>query len=180
MLAGALLIPLDVVRAEPELIMKDQVLFKRFFYVANGFYPNEQQMQWFGNYKDGVTHQTRGPRQSGVTTFMLTLALYESKCNGSHVALCPQNHEMTRLCRERIIKMSDRLGKSVKDGPIVYLTSADQRIGNPDAKVFVMNDANRYPEAYSFNTYALHKVYFFGTAETRPYKGSEYEGKIIY
>lgn len=168
MLAGALLIPLNLVRAE-DPPRDDLELFKRFFYVANGFPPNERQLKWFVDYKDGVTHHTRGARQTGVTTFMLTIALYETKCNGINIAWFPQNSYMARFCRKRIKDMEHNLGKSVNDGKIYsedvnyYSLMGSKR----PLKVFIMNDANRLPPTYM--SYTPEKVFYFGTGESQPY-----------
>lgn len=165
MLAGALLIPLDLVRAE-DPPRDDLELFKRFFYVANGFAPNENQLEWFVDYKDGGYENFTSMRQTGMTTFMLTLALFETKRNGINVSIFPQCYDNSWRLSNRLNVMEDRLGKSVRDGSIYFYNNSDYIRGlSKSTKVFVTNDALKLPATWDWEIMKARQVFTFGTYE---------------
>lgn len=62
------------------LFCNDETLFFiNFFIAVNNFIPNKSQINWFKDYCDNAwrsSYNFRGPHQSGVTTFQVTLAKY--------------------------------------------------------------------------------------------------------
>jgi hypothetical protein len=181
-LSGALLIPIHSAYSDEDSqqrknqINSQTVLFRRFFIAANGFPPNENQMRWIADYQDEDKHYTRGPRHSGVTTFMLTLALFESKYNKVDIAWLPPNSRIAHICRDRIKQMEDRLYKTDNDGTI-FFCSADRARGlsneprkvkcfvmaDASQKIFEIKDDGRSP--YAPNVYSSANTYYFGTVE---------------
>lgn len=156
-------------KTEVDAKKKAKALFRRFFTTANGFPPNKYQTSWFHNYLEGE-HHFRGDRQTGMTTFMLTLALYETKCNGINVVYFPQYHSMELAWKVNLDMMQYRIGRSVKDGKLFcgrYYDRFDQEIRGHRAKGFFANDGR----FLSMNS-PKHKVsldvpkkdhYYFGT-----------------
>jgi hypothetical protein len=161
---------------------KARALFKRFFTTANGFEPNMYQMHWFHRYQEG-SKSFVGARQTGMTTFMLTLALYENKCNGTNISWFPSNSHMHRHCNNLMSVMQERLGKSINDGHL-YSSYGDfeNLLGsNRPLKVFVMNDAGRLPNSFEGSPYLLKQSHFFGTDESYVgHRGSEYAKDKYY
>lgn len=147
---------------------KARALFQRFFKTATTFTANPMQMFWFDQYQSGQIHNLKGARQSGMTTFMIALALFESKVHRKSVLITPQSYGMADRVEDIIDQMSLRLGKSVKDGDIIvglcmyYANDSTPRGFNLQ---FNMNDGGLYnyetqkdePNKYSSN------VYDFGT-----------------
>jgi hypothetical protein len=154
---------------------KARALFQRFFKTATTFEANLTQMFWFDQYQSGEIHNFVGARRTGMTTFMLVLALFENKCHGTNIAWFPSNSHMHRRCNEMMSVMQDRLGKSIKDGTMYsnYGEFRDLLGSSNPLKVFVMNDADRLPTSFECTPYLCGQSYFFGTTEPRGYKASE-------
>ena len=149
-----------------------QKLFIRFFMIANDQYPNERQLKMFDDYQNGKQVH-KSPRQTGMTTFMLTLALFETKCKGNYIAFFPHGSCMLRICQERTKIMEARLGKSIHDGEIIYPYSIEKLKGRylkSKVKCYVMNDAKQIPSDWNPNAYNMDLTFFFGTGESTQYK----------
>lgn len=166
---------------------KARAIFQRFFKVATTFEANENQLVWFDQYQSGTVHNFTGGRQTGMTTFLLVLALYEKKVLGNNVALFPQYHAMYRKCFELVATMEDRLGKSVRDGQIFWawhLEKFDKSIRGHRAKGFFMNDDGVFPldTPRALRTLAALKedIYYFGTREPGIKGKSYFDSGYIY
>jgi hypothetical protein len=166
---------------------KARALFQRFFKTATTFTANPMQMFWFDQYQSGQIHNFTGPRQSGMTTFILVLALFEKKVNGNNIALFPQYHAMHRKCTELVAEMEDRLGKSVRDGQIFWgwdHEKFDKSIRGHKAKGFFMADAGLFPldTTKRIKSLAAPKGshYYFGTHQPAGKPKSAYDAGYIY
>lgn len=154
---------------------KARVLFQRFFKVATTFEPAAMQMFWFDQYASGQVHNFTGGRRTGMTTFLLVLALYEKKVLGNNVALFPQYSAMNHKCNEMIAIMEDRLGKSVRDGKIFCgwdHVKFDKSIRGHKDKGFFMDDAGLFPMDTQKRLASLgapkESIFYFGTGENQP------------
>jgi len=158
---------------------KARALFQRFFRNATTFEPTPTQMFWFDQYEQDVRLFT-GPRQTGNTTLMLVLALFENKARGTNIALFPSNAHMLIRCRQLLGVMEERLGKSTLDGKVYsHDNRGELQLGKP-LKVFVMNDANIMPAEFSGDLpMVAENARFFGTHETRPYVVTNFRPAIV-
>jgi hypothetical protein len=159
----------ELIKQSAEYIAKRKAraLFQRFFKVATTFEANPMQMFWFDQYASGQVISFKGSRQTGMTTFMSVLALFESKVHGKSVLITPQSYLMANRVEDIIEQMSWRTGKSVKDGDIIvglcmhYANDPTPRGFNLQfnmADQGMYNNDRRIPNKYSPS------VYDFGTA----------------
>ena len=140
-------------------------LFARFFTVANDSPPNSHQLKLFNAYMAGKQSLT-SPRRVGMTTFMLTLALFKTRCNGISIRLFAQNLHINRICLESVKIMEARLRKAVADGKITWahnLTHA-RGVGSSAVKTFTMSDGGRLPETYNSRICNFRDEHFFGSS----------------
>ena len=154
----------DVLKAK---ITYETALFKRFFLVANGFLPSELQMKMFEQYKSQKSKTMISGRQTGMTTFMLTLALFEKKCNAVSVLIVPQTYGMRNRCKERLEVMDYNAGKSVLDGIIDIQRSDRVRVQNGKTFTydhnFIMVDGHFFEDINLFPNGNARSNYYFGT-----------------
>ncbi len=117
-------------------------LFIRFFKTATKFAPSANQVHWFKTFLQAEKGEVycdwfQGPRQCGMTTFMLVLALYQSKVHCKDVYITPSDFGAGYMCNVRLGEMRWRLGKSIHDGKIeIGSVSAGKRFHFQ----FIMND----------------------------------------
>lgn len=159
----------DVLKAK---ITYETTLFKRFFFAANGFPPNSLQMIMFEQFKKYGIKTYISSRQTGMSTFMLTLALFEKKVNAASVLILAQNYRTAQYHKERLNILDHNTGKSVLDG-IVDINCRD-RVRVKNGKVFVydyqFNMIDGFPGHYEcYNDFISvrnsENIYDFGTTE---------------
>lgn len=163
----------------------DRRLFQRFFKVATTFDANPMQMFWYDQYAANQFNSFSGRRQTGQTTFMLVLALFEKKCLGTrrNVILCSGHGGGPLSIRKSLAIMEERLGMSTLDGQLdVCFPNSNRLRGMAYDKSFIMDDAsinsNRFRSESSTNKQMFALCYakkhmFFGTYENT-YEGYFY------
>lgn len=129
--------------AKASVVTDQNELFRRFFKTATGYQPSANQLHWFEMFNQAEKGQLycdsfQGPRQSGMTTFMLVLALFQSKVHCKNVFITPSNYGSGYLCNVALGKMRLRLGKSIHDG--IIQVGGEGRGTRFDFQ-FIMNDA---------------------------------------
>ena len=145
-----------------------ETLFVRFFNTANGMKPNTYQLNLFNNYMSGKT-VFNSPRRSGMTTFMLTLALFETKCNDKAIRFFPSNSYMHRHCIKLVRNMEDRLGKSIADANLSFHYNIDSTrdLKQNNVKTFIMSDAWQLPPNFDCRLFDNKSCYYFGTGASK-------------
>lgn len=169
-LAGTLLLAPIAAKAADTKPFDETQLFIRFFRIATGFEPNVNQLHWFRMFNQAERNQIycnsfHGPRQTGMTTLMYVLALFQSKVYGKSVYITPSNNMIHYNAKARFAEMEMRLGKSTRDGKVHVGLHCTQNLGEKlyDFQ-FIMDDVpgfDKYANKYSEN------VYKFTTSERR-------------